>query len=73
MDFNRAFYAYDLLEGSHCQTALPVKMTQQEAAAEAVKQIGLRQKKEVDMRLFGEQKEWAEMFMRRLALVKRYQ
>lgn len=73
MDFNQAFYSYDTLEGANCQTVLPVKMTQQEAAVEAVKQIGLRQKKEVDMRLFGERKEWAEMFMRRLELLKEYQ
>ena len=73
MDFNQTFYAYDTLEGANCQTVLPIKMTQREAAVEAVKQIGLRQKKEVDMSLFGEQKAWAEMFAKRLELLKGYQ
>lgn len=66
MDFNQSFYSYDTLDGANCQTVLPVKMTQREAAIEAVKQIGLRQIRKVDMTLFGEHKDWAEMFQRRL-------
>src|SRR5699024_10856114 len=37
MDFNQCFQAYDTLEGANCQTVLPAKMTQREAAVEAVK------------------------------------
>ena len=43
MDFNQCFQAYDTLEGANCQTVLPAKMTQREAAVEAVKKIGLPQ------------------------------
>lgn len=45
-------------------------MTQREAAAEAVKKIGLRKKKEINMGIFGEYKEWADMFTRRLEFLK---
>ena len=41
MDFNRSFLAYDTLEGANCQTVFPEKMSQREAAMEAVKRIGL--------------------------------
>lgn len=70
MDFNQAFYSYDTLSGANCQTVLPVKMTQQEAALEAVKHIGLRQIKEINMELFGERTDWAKMFKQRLELLK---
>lgn len=43
MDFNQAFYSYDTMEGANCQTTFGVKMNQQEAAAEAVKKIGMHQ------------------------------
>lgn len=72
MDFNQSFYAYGTLEGAECQTVFPFKMTQCEAAIEAVNQIGLRQIKEVDIQLFESQKEWAEMFKSRLKLLKTY-
>lgn len=71
MDFNQCFKAYDTLEGANCQTVLPQKMTQREAAIEAVKQIGLRQVKEMDMELFGDRDEWKEMFVRRLEELKK--
>lgn len=70
MDFNQAFYSYDTLDGANCQTVLPEKMTQREAAIEAVKQIGLRQIKEVDMSLFEGHEEWANMFIQRLSVLK---
>lgn len=66
MDFNQSFHSYDTMAGANCQTVLPAKMTQQEAAAQAVRQIGLTQIREVDRSLFGERKDWAEMFERRL-------
>ena len=52
-DFNQCFLSYDDLDGANCQTVLPDRMTQREAAVEAVKKIGLRQIKEVDMSIFG--------------------
>lgn len=42
MDFNKAFLSYDSLDGAVCQTT-EGKMTQREAAIEAVKKIGLNQ------------------------------
>lgn len=70
MDFNKSFNSYETLEGANCQTVFPAKMTQREAAVEAVKKIGLRQKKEINMNIFGECKEWADMFSRRLEFLK---
>lgn len=66
MDFNQSFLSYDTLDGANCQTVLPRKMTQREAAIEAVKKIGLPQKKEMDLSKFGEMKQEAEMFVCRL-------
>lgn len=61
MDFNQSFYSYDDVEGVNCQTVLPRRLTQREAAVEAVKIIGLPQIREIDMREFGDMKEEAEM------------
>ena len=72
MDFNQCFLSYDDLEGANCQTVLPDRMTQREAAVEAVKKIGLRQIKEVDMSIFGSMKKEAEMFRKRLAELRRH-
>ena len=72
MDFNQCFLAYGDLNGANCQTVLPERMTQREAAVEAVRKIGLRQIREMDMSEFGDRKKEAEMFRRRLAELKRY-
>ncbi len=72
MDFNQCFLSYDDLDGANCQTVLPDRMTQREAAVEAVKKIGLRQIKEVDMSIFGSMKKEAEMFRKRLAELRRH-
>ena len=72
MDFNQCFLSYDDLDGANCQTVLPDRMTQREAAVEAVKKIGLRQIKEVDMSIFGSMKKEAEMFSKRLAELRRH-
>lgn len=72
MDFNQCFLSYDDLDGANCQTVLPEKMTQREAAVEAVRKIGLRQIREMDMSGFGGMEKEAEMFCRRLAELKRY-
>ncbi len=66
MDFNQCFLAYDNLDGAICLTVFPRKMTQREAAIEAVKIIGLPQIKEMDMSSFGNMEAEAEMFQRRL-------
>lgn len=70
MDFNQCFGSYDTVEGANCQTVLPRKMTQKEAAIEAVKAVGLRQIADVDMNWFGEMKHVAEMFLKRLNVLK---
>ena len=71
MDFNKAFQAYDRLEGANCLT-VPVKMTQKDAAIEAVKAVGLNQSKEVDMNWFTDAAV-REMFIKRLALLRAYE
>ena len=72
MDFNQCFQAYDTLEGANCQTVLPAKMTQREAAVEAVKKIGLPQIWEMDMDKFGDMREEAKMFQMRLQELRGY-
>lgn len=72
MDFNQTFLSYENLEGANCQTVLPRHLTQREAAIEAVKVIGLRQIKEIDMGKFGQMTKEAEIFAKRLAELKKY-
>lgn len=72
MDFNQSFLSYESLDGANCQTVYPKKMTQREAAIEAVKAIGLRQIKEVDMTQFEGMEQEADMFIRRLNELKQY-
>lgn len=72
MDFNKCFLAYDNLDGANCQTVGRKGVSQREAAIEAVKAIGLRQIREVDMGKFGDMKNEAEMFVRRLYELQRY-
>ena len=66
MDFNRAFYAYDTLEGANCQTRLPRIMTQREAAVEAVGKIGLNRIADIEKAWFKERRKEYEMFRMRL-------
>lgn len=70
MDFNQCFLSYDDEEGANCQSVLPKKMTQKEAAVEAVMHIGLRQIREMDMSKFKGREKEAEMFGRRLHILK---
>lgn len=70
MDFNQAFHSFDTLEGANCQTTFGVKMTQKEAAVEAVKAIGLNQVKEVKKEIFCDLPQYFEMFEERLELLK---
>ena len=59
MDFNQSFYSYDTMEGANCQTVYPRKMTQREAAVEAVRQIGLE-----------DEDGWRDMFYKRLDVLR---
>lgn len=68
MDFNKAFLAYDTLEGALCQTT-EEKISQKQAAVLAVQRIGLNQIKEVDEAWFDD-KTIAEMFFARLKVLK---
>lgn len=64
MDFNRAFTSYESIEGSMCQTT-EKRMTQRDAAIEAVGKIGLNQIKEIDEAWFTDG-QIGSMFFRRL-------
>lgn len=70
MDFNQSFGSYDTIEGANCQTVYPDKMTQREAAIEAVRNIGLHQIKDIDESFFEDAMEWKEMFFQRLEELK---
>lgn len=70
MDFNQAFSAYDSVDGVGCQTISGRKLTQREAAVEAVQQIGLNQVEEPEKDLFTEEPELGDMFLRRLKLLR---
>ena len=72
MDFNQCFLSYDSIEGANCQTVFPKRMTQREAAIEAVKQIGLRQIREIDYQIFEGMEMEAKMFRRRLEELRKY-
>ena len=72
MDLNQCFLSYDNMDGANCQTVLPRKLTQREAAIEAVKKIGLPQIKEMDMSKFKGFEKEAQMFMLRLNELKKY-
>ena len=71
MDFNQCFQVYNDLEGANCLTVLPERMSQRQAALEAVRQIGLRQIREMDMGKFRGMEKEAEMFRKRLLELKR--
>ena len=72
MDFNMSFQTYDTLDGANCQTVAPRRLTQREAAIEAVTAIGLRQIRDVDMGLFAGMEQEKRMFLRRLEELKKY-
>lgn len=72
MDFNQCFGAYDTLDGTNCLTVGSRRISQRQAAVEAVQAIGLRQLHEVDPAIFGEHTREAELFRLRLEELKRY-
>ena len=71
MDFNRAFYSYDTLDGANCQTVFGEKMTQKEAAVQAVKKIGLNQISEIPKGIFGLLPEYKGMFESKRKIIRR--
>lgn len=68
MDFNKAFTNYDTTEGGKCQTTRR-RLTQKEAALEAVKKIGLPQTAEVKRLWFASDAIY-NMFETRLSILK---
>ena len=68
MDFNKAFLAYDTMEGSRCLTS-PRSMSQMDAALDAVRTVGLNQKSEIRMEWFSDPAR-REMFGKRFSLLK---
>lgn len=68
MDFNKAFMAYDHIEGGMC---LPegARISQKDAAIFAVKCVGLNQIKDVEREWFDDIQMW-DMFNQRLELLK---
>ena len=72
MEFNMSFQTYDKLDSANCQTVIPRKLTQREAAIEAVQAIGLRQIRYIDLSIFDGMEQEREMFLLRLAEPKKY-
>ena len=68
MDFNKAFLAYDTLDGALCQTNAK-RQSQREAALEAVRAVGLNQIAEVKAEWFDDPARW-QMFRSRLEELK---
>ena len=64
MDFNKAFLAYEDLEGARCLTTR-TPMSQREAARQGVKAVGLNRTGVIQREWFDDQ-ERAQMFFRRL-------
>lgn len=70
MDFNQSFQSYDTLAGANCQTLFGTHKTQQEAAADAVHEIGLNQICEVKQECFHNLPQYYKMFQCRLDYLK---
>ena len=68
MDFNKAFTAYDTVDGVRCQTTAQ-SMSQKDAALLAVRTVGLNQIADIRDDWFKE-KAVLEMFRRRLEILK---
>lgn len=69
MDFNKAFEAYDTLDGANCLTS-PERINQREAAADAVQKIGLNQIAEISPEWFPDAA-IKDMFFQRLQLLQK--
>ena len=68
MDFNRAFQSYDTVDGTGCLTSKK-KMSQRQAAEEAVSEIGLPMIAEIDPEWFKEEN-IKDMFFKRLRVLQ---
>ena len=68
MDYNKAFLSYEKLSGARSQTS-DKPQSQQQAAEEAVKAIGLNQIKEIDPAWFNDE-QTKKMFFQRLDFLK---
>ncbi len=68
MDFNKAFTAYDNIDGAICLTEA-ARISQKDAAVNAVKCVGLNQIREIEREWFDDIQVW-EMFNQRLELLK---
>ena len=66
-----SFQTYDTLDGANCLTVGARKLSQREAAIEAVKAIGLRQIRDIDLSIFAGEEQKKEMFLRRFAELKK--
>ena len=69
MDFNKSFLSYDTIDGARCQTSAR-KLSQREAALEAVRTVGLNQIAEIKPEWFADPAV-RDMFFRRLDAVKK--
>ena len=70
MDLNQTFLAYDTPDGANCMTTGNRKMSQREAAVEAVKKIGLNQRAEIKDEWFEGREKEREMFWCRFGILK---
>lgn len=70
MDLNQTFLAYDTIEGANCMTTGNRKISQREAAVEAVKIIGLNQRNEIKDEWFKGREKEREMFWCRFGILK---
>jgi hypothetical protein len=68
MDFNKAFLSYETVDGALCQTT-ETKMSQRQAAIDAVKKVGLNQISQIDRSWFDDAAK-ADMFFERLNILK---
>lgn len=68
MDYNKAFLSYETLSGARCH-ATDGKLSQKEAATEAVRNIGLNQIRQINPAWFNDEK-IKDMFFQRLDFLK---
>lgn len=68
MDFNKAFLSYDTIDGAKCLTT-DKRITQREAALEAVKKVGLNKISEIKKEWFSNEQQ-SEMFFKRLEILE---
>lgn len=69
MDYNKAFLSYETTDGAMCQTTNEKRISQKQAAIEAVKEVGLNQLKNVDRDWFNDESK-SNMFFERLTILQ---